>query len=298
MGSFTRTAQRLHIQQSRVSRLVASLERRVGGVLFERTSRKVVLTPLGQRLRHRAGPAYAELAAALEEARAAARDRSGTLRLACTATTTCPAVTRMIEEFTARHPACNVAMREVDWFDPYGALRRGEIDVVVNWLAGDGPDLTAGPVLEYRDRVLYVGLGHRLAGRESVSAEELAGEVVNLPHRIPGFPGAVYRALQPPITPSGRPIRRVHDVSMSGAEVATKIARGELVHPSVTDVPPFTRGDIRAVPIRGLPPLPLGLIWRTGHESAMIRALAGSAQRLAAQTPGKSHGLTAVGAGR
>src|SRR5215469_7954060 len=44
---FTRTAERLHLPQSRVSRLVASLERRVGGALFERTSRRVVLTPLG-----------------------------------------------------------------------------------------------------------------------------------------------------------------------------------------------------------------------------------------------------------
>lgn len=38
---FTRTADRLWLSQSRVSRLIASLERRVGGPLFERTSRQV-----------------------------------------------------------------------------------------------------------------------------------------------------------------------------------------------------------------------------------------------------------------
>jgi DNA-binding transcriptional LysR family regulator len=38
---FGRTAERLRMLQPRVSRLVSALEHRVGGVLFERTSRRV-----------------------------------------------------------------------------------------------------------------------------------------------------------------------------------------------------------------------------------------------------------------
>jgi DNA-binding transcriptional LysR family regulator len=77
---FGRTAERLRLPQPRVSRLVAALERRAGGALFERTSRRVRLTPLGQQLASRLRPAYAQLTAALDEARAAAR--SGTCRSA------------------------------------------------------------------------------------------------------------------------------------------------------------------------------------------------------------------------
>ena len=47
---FGRTAELLHMPQPRVSRLVSALERRIGGALFERTSRRVRLTPLGQQL--------------------------------------------------------------------------------------------------------------------------------------------------------------------------------------------------------------------------------------------------------
>jgi DNA-binding transcriptional LysR family regulator len=43
-----------------VSRLVAALERRVGGALFERTSRRVRLTPLGQQLVGELPPVYAQ----------------------------------------------------------------------------------------------------------------------------------------------------------------------------------------------------------------------------------------------
>lgn len=42
-----------------------------------------------------------------------------------------------------------------------------------------------------------------------------------------------------------------------------------------------TGDNIVLVPIRDLPPLPLGLIWRTAHENARIRALAEVASHLA-----------------
>jgi DNA-binding transcriptional LysR family regulator len=52
---FGRTAERLRLPQPQVSRLVARLERRAGGALFDRTNRRVRLTPLGERLRGRLG---------------------------------------------------------------------------------------------------------------------------------------------------------------------------------------------------------------------------------------------------
>jgi hypothetical protein len=42
----------------------------------------------------------------------------------------------------------------------------------------------------------------------------------------------------------------------------------------------FRRDDIVLLPIDGLPPLSLGLIWCTGHENARIRALADTARQL------------------
>src|SRR3954452_22116344 len=45
---FGRTAERMILSQARVSRLIASLEVEVGGLLFERTSRRVRVTPLGE----------------------------------------------------------------------------------------------------------------------------------------------------------------------------------------------------------------------------------------------------------
>jgi DNA-binding transcriptional LysR family regulator len=46
--NFSRTAERILVSQSRVSRLIASLEAEIGASLFERTSRRVRLTPLAR----------------------------------------------------------------------------------------------------------------------------------------------------------------------------------------------------------------------------------------------------------
>src|SRR5512132_1935602 len=93
---FGRAAERLHVSQPRVSRVIAALEREVGGVLFERTSRRVRLTPLGSRLRAGWQLGFAQIRAALDDARAAARQPAGVLRIGFTSTTGGDALTDLV----------------------------------------------------------------------------------------------------------------------------------------------------------------------------------------------------------
>ena len=286
---FGRTAERLRMPQPRVSRLVSALERRIGGALFERTSRRVRLTPLGQRLQGQLQPAYGQLLAALEDGRAAARVTEGVVRIGFSPTSSTAALTRLTGAFEDRYPGCRAVLEGVSNLDPYSRLRRGELDVLVNWLAVDEPDLTAGPVLEYRERVLAVASADPLAGRGSVSAEDLADREVAL--MVPPFPPALYDAIIPPRTPSGRDIRRTQQVH-SIHELVALVAQGKIVHPTAAGIPMFSRDDIALVPITGLPPLPLGLIWCTAHDNARIQALAATVRALrpGADSKGRSIG--------
>jgi len=93
---FGRTAERLALSQPRVSRLMTALEREVGGALFERTSRRVRLTPLGVRLRAGLQPGFAQIRAALDDARAAAGQPAGVLRIGFTNTTGGDALTSLV----------------------------------------------------------------------------------------------------------------------------------------------------------------------------------------------------------
>jgi DNA-binding transcriptional LysR family regulator len=268
---FGRTARRLHLSQPRVSRLVAALEREIGGTLFERTSRRVRLTPVGVQLRAGLAPAYAQLGQAVDAAKAATRTVTGSLRVGYTATTAGAALTRLLERFAATHPECEVVQTEIPIIDPYSPLRGNEIDVVVNWLAVDGGDLTVGPVIGRYDRVLAVSATDPLVGQESVSIEDIAQREVA---RGDGWPAALYDLIIPPATPSGRPIRRTVP-ARTITETLMYVAAGVIVHPTVDMLAAqFPRAGVRYLPIHDLPPIELGLIWLTANDSRRVQALA------------------------
>ena len=177
---FGRTAERLGISQPGVSEAVRVLESRLGVRLFDRTSRRVRLTPAGEELSGKLAPALAALEQALAETSDLSGDIRGLLRIGFVLTTEGPALSRLVAAFQARYPACEVRLQEVETFDAYRALRQGDIDVLCNWLAVDEPDLTAGAAFAHYDRALAVAPSHRLAGRATVSVEDLADEEVAL----------------------------------------------------------------------------------------------------------------------
>lgn len=275
---FGRTAARLQISQSGVSEAIRSLEGRLGGRLFERTSRRVSLTPAGRELQRSIAPILDDLQGALARASDLAGGVGGLLHVGFTATTHGPPLSRLVTRFQSRHPGCQAVLHEVDHADPYAPLRGGDIDALVNWLAVDEADLTAGPAISLHDRLLAVATGHRLAGRTSVRFEDLAGEqVAMLP---PTFPQALYDAILPPRTPSGRPIARTHAVRGAG-EIAVQVALGKIVHITMAGIAVFARPDVVFIPISDLAPIPLGLIWTTARHNAKIRALAETARTVA-----------------
>jgi len=275
---FGRTAERMGISQPGVSEAVRVLESRLGVRVFDRTSRRVRLTPAGEGLKRDLVPALAALDRALAETSQLSRAVRGLLRVGFVLTTEGPALSRLIAAFQARYPACEVRLQEVETFDAYRALRRGDIDVLCNWLAVDEPDLTASAAFAYYQRALAVAATHRLAGQPAVSIEELAGEEVAL--LPPTTPSAVYDLLVPPRTPSGHPIRRTQPVQTIN-EILSLVARGRIVHPTSSTVPIFNRDDVVLVPIDDLPPLPLGLVWCVSRENPRIRALNETASSIA-----------------
>jgi DNA-binding transcriptional LysR family regulator len=276
---FGRTAERLGISQPGVSEAVRVLESRLGVKVFDRTSRRVSLTPAGEALRQDLVPALAALDRALAQTSELSGTVRGLLRVGFVLTTEGPALNRLVSEFQARYPACEVRLTEVETFDAYRPLRRGDIDVLCNWLAVDEPDLVAGATFAHYQRALAVAATHRLAARSAASVEDLADEeVVLLP---PSTPKAVYDLLIPPRTPSGRPIRRTQ-AAQTVNEVLSLVARGRIVHPTSSTIPIFDRTDVVLVAIDGLPPLPLGLVWCASRENPRIRALNEVARSMAA----------------
>lgn len=270
---FGRTAERLQLTPSRVSQSLRALEDKLGAQLLFRTSRRVRLTPIGERLLREVAPVIGQLDGVLERSNAAARSLEGTLRIGVlSGPAGGPRLVEIIKAFESTHPECGVEVAQISWGDPVGRLRDGEVEVMATWVPLQQPDLVVGPTLSRQPRVLAVAQDHPLAGRESVSIEELADHRVV---RFDNWPTELREAVVPSLTPQGRPIHGtavgVGDHALHGLPV--RVARGELVFPTVESATSYMGElDLAFVPITGMAPLRSALVWRRPARDPKLRA--------------------------
>jgi len=106
-GSFTRVARELGVSQPSISRMVASLEARLGVKLLLRTTRRVTLTDAGRAFLERAR----QILGAIDEAEDAARGLDslrGRLRVALSGAFGIREVIPRLPGFTAQHPKLSI----------------------------------------------------------------------------------------------------------------------------------------------------------------------------------------------
>lgn len=266
---FGRTADRLHLTPARVSQIVKQAEQQVGGALFERTSRRVSLTPLGEQLRDELAGTYVAIQDAFERARRSAQDSAGVLTLG-TITWRTELLEPALQRLAGRMPNLEVLFRTIPFSNPFGDLRSGEIDAAILWLPVREPDLTVGPLLGTESIVLAMSASHVLADAETLSLEDLAHVTV-----MGGARPEYWReGLVPTRTPSGRTIPIGPMVSTT-EEMIPILTTGEAVspmHAHTAEYLPLPGVVYR--PIDDAPPAQWVLVWRTAAEDDRIRALA------------------------
>ncbi|MFG2640091.1 LysR family transcriptional regulator [Streptomyces sp. NPDC048370] len=269
---FGRTAVRLHVSQARVSQAIKEQERRIGGSLFDRsTRRRIRLTPLGEQLRDDLRPVYAGLLHSLQRARMAARGVTAVLRVGMV-NTNGHDLKPFWSAFRSRHPHCELRLRHSPSQDPFGPLRRGDVDVLIAWLPVDEADFTTGPVVFSEPQVLGVGVHHPLAGRESASLEHLADFGVLSPATV--VPASWENAFQPFFTPAGRAVPRLEVVANWEENIAI-VADGGMVTLTGAHATRYNaRPDIVYLPFDEERSLRWGLVWRTETENDLLRGLA------------------------
>ncbi len=266
---FGRTAERLHISPPRVSQAIAKQERRIGAPLFERTSRKVTLTPLGEQLRADLQAGYRRILDGVESATNTARGGTGTLTFGVLGPMW-QEISPVTALFRRRHPDVELRLREVRIDDPFALLRAREIDVALLWLPVEEDDLTVGPVTFTEPIVLAVGRAHPFATRSSVPLAELADHDV-VPSGLP-IPEYWEQAVSPapPATGAQRTREEVMWAVTSGEGVAFACAQG---------IKYLERADLVYVPIEERPTLSWGLV----HRSGPVDRLVGEFCRVAAE---------------
>lgn len=280
---FGRAAARLHVTQGRVSQTIKALEHEVGAALFERSSRVVRVTALGERFLAGARPAHERLLQTLADCRVEARGIGSQLVVGYLPSIGVTFVTRLVAAFEARYPQCDVINTVARGFGP-AALPGGQGEVLLAWSPdGDGhllrkAGVSVGPVLRAEQRAVVVPAGHPLTRHESVSLDDIADYEL-----LQGRSGLseLTTAWAPAAAPSGRPMRQTADdvfqltgkTEVSLEDALTLVARGRCLHLSITSAlerVPFP--GLAVVPVRDMAPMVAVPIWQTAAENATVRA--------------------------
>lgn len=193
LRAFAAVAEHLHFRdaaaaigmsQPALSGSVAALEDVLGVTLLERTTRKVLLSPAGERLAVRAKAVLEAVGALMEEAEAVRAPFTGALRLGVIPTVApylLPTVLRLVHD---RYPDLDLQVHEEQTANLLDGLTSGRLDLLLlavpppasNKLGRGDPHGMPGVVelpLFDEDFVLVTPLDHPLGGREGIPREAL-----------------------------------------------------------------------------------------------------------------------------
>ncbi len=130
-GSYARTAAVAGVAQSALSRQMSALERGIGGRLFHRTGRGVVLTELGERMLPRARALVADAAAWEDAARSGRAEPHGEVTLGAVPVASRGLLAALVAELRAHYPAVRLRALEAYSGQVEEWLASGRVEIAI-----------------------------------------------------------------------------------------------------------------------------------------------------------------------
>ena len=172
---FGRAARKLGITQPPLSLQIQRLEAELGVQLFERTNRRVQLTPAGKTLLEEGRHVVADFNSATDAARRAARGETGSLTVAFAASVMFLSLPRIIRRFRTQFPNVRLELRELPTGPQIIALRNGELDIGFLREPSRDAELTTETVMR-EGLLLALSKRHELASRKRLRLADVANE--------------------------------------------------------------------------------------------------------------------------
>jgi DNA-binding transcriptional LysR family regulator len=167
---FGRAAASLRVAQPSLSRQIRRLEQQLGALLLDRTPQGTQLTEAGKTFLPAAKALLRSAVRAAAQTRAAAQPSRITIGY-----TAGLIVTPAVQELRRQRPDADVHAIHLDWNGARTALLDHRVDAVVTRVPFPTDQLHV-TILYDEPRVVVVPRGHRLAGKESITIDDIADE--------------------------------------------------------------------------------------------------------------------------
>jgi len=172
---FSKAAAQLGMAQPPLSQQIRSLERILGHRLFDRTTRGVRLTKVGQYFRERARNTVAKMRDDVEMTRRLGSGQEGILTVGFSGSVMLTTLPKAIERYRRLHPRIELRLREMVTAEQIPALLDGTLDL--GFLRDGEPQDGLSMESILRERFIAVlPTRHKLAGRAAIHPGELRNE--------------------------------------------------------------------------------------------------------------------------
>jgi DNA-binding transcriptional LysR family regulator len=175
-GGFSRAAERCDVTQPALTAAIKRLERDVGGELFYREGRRLVLTELGKLVKPHLQRLVEQRDSALEVARNFRLLRATPLRIGVTPTIGPAYITPRLAAFRGDCPGIELAVGEMPVDTLLRQLEANELDVGIASVSQRLPDAFRSERLFEERYVVAFAIGHRFASCAEVTLHDTSGE--------------------------------------------------------------------------------------------------------------------------
>lgn len=173
--SFTAAAKMLHVTQPALSYQISRLERELRTKLFDRSGRRVALTPEGELFLPLAQSVLFKADESLRIIRDYQGAELGTVSFGCNSSVAANLAPPVIAAFRSEQPHVRLELTEAGDAELQEGVRSGSLDFAIVTAPGFPRYLDITP-LGSEDLLLVISPGHRLSYRKSVKLRELADE--------------------------------------------------------------------------------------------------------------------------
>jgi LysR family hydrogen peroxide-inducible transcriptional activator len=174
-GNFSRAAESCHITQPSLSQQILKLESELGEKLFERKTRRVLLTSAGELLRERAARVLYELQEARREVRDARGEPRGQVNLSALPTIAPYLLPKIIRGFARRCPGVATIVHEETTDRALRALENHEIDLALVSLPIESPPVETRALFS-EELLLVLPKRHPLLRKRVIVGADLEAE--------------------------------------------------------------------------------------------------------------------------
>jgi LysR family hydrogen peroxide-inducible transcriptional activator len=173
LGSFVKAAERCRVAQPSLSVQVSKLEARLGTVIFERTTRRLIITPDGRLLVEQMRKVLLEARNLLALCNQSAKPFGGALRLSAIATLGPYYFPHVLQGLRARYAELSLVLGEGRTEDLTASLLRGDLDAVLMAAPVADPGLAAASLFR-EPFVMACPKGHAAAAMAEIGWSGLA----------------------------------------------------------------------------------------------------------------------------